>query len=231
MGAHGLRKRFEKGQLSFSVWATSVDKEEDINEFVCIAPGLAIRPNYTIEAVEDMLRLGATLHMRYDSKAHRPALRDLTLRSGFNELKVSDIHKIPIEGIIGTFHPDIYGIEGEECYGPLPDWQDVIGELNFQEMAKKGPDALNLIWTARLYYVASLQRLPPTKTVSNMFGLPLRTASHWVKLMKERIKSDSWPQQIDCPKSYSSLCFCQEQEAVDRFFSVDKKGYDDGVDS
>lgn len=229
MGAHGLRKQLKKSDLSFSIWATSFDDNAD--EFVCIAPQLAIRPNYTVEAVEDMLRLAATLHMKYDSKEHRPILRDCTFRSGYDELKVSDIHKIPIEGIIRTFQPDLYGIDGEECYGPLPEWKEMIRKPNLKKMGAKGPNTLNLVWTARIYYVALLHRLPPTKRVSESFGLPLRTASNWVKLMKDRIQSDSWPQQIDFPKVYTSLCLCPAADAAQRFFDADQKGYNYGLDS
>lgn len=50
----------------------------------------------------------------------------------------------------------------------------------------EGPTSANLAAASEIYTVAQLLRFPPVVKVADMFGLPQRTATHWVKLARER---------------------------------------------
>lgn len=53
-------------------------------------------------------------------------------------------------------------------------------------MAERGPQPETLQWVARLYTLAKIKLVPPAQYVSDAFEVPLRTASHWIKLARER---------------------------------------------
>lgn len=53
-------------------------------------------------------------------------------------------------------------------------------------LASAGPTPETLRAAALVYVVTSLSGGSPTKAVRDTFGLPPRTASHWVKLARER---------------------------------------------
>jgi hypothetical protein len=52
--------------------------------------------------------------------------------------------------------------------------------------AAKGPVPETLDWVARMYLMAKIKLDPPTQFVSKSFGIPHRTASHWIKLARQR---------------------------------------------
>lgn len=53
-------------------------------------------------------------------------------------------------------------------------------------LAAQGPKPETLLWAARIYRIAQIRLDPPTRAVADAFGIPHRTASHWVRLAKER---------------------------------------------
>ncbi|WDF34569.1 hypothetical protein PTW37_06625 [Arthrobacter agilis] len=58
------------------------------------------------------------------------------------------------------------------------------GEM--RRLAELGPRPETLAWVARAYTIARIKLDHPSKHVSKLFEIPPRTASHWVKLARER---------------------------------------------
>ena len=111
---------------------------------------------------------------------------------GPRELKIRDIARLPIEQIIRSYHPPLWSYEitdtGTNIFGPLPDWEhDVLNSVDFPALRRQGPAPDTLKWASRVYSVTQLNKGPATKRLTEVFGIPLRTASHWLTLMKERV--------------------------------------------
>ncbi len=51
---------------------------------------------------------------------------------------------------------------------------------------ERGPDGVTLALVAGAYRAADVARWKPAYRVAELFGVPPRTASHWVKLARER---------------------------------------------
>ncbi|MDX5142614.1 hypothetical protein [Bifidobacterium breve] len=108
------------------------------------------------------------------------------------ELKIRDIARLPIEQIIRSYHPPLWSYEitdsGTNIFGPLPDWEHgVLSSVDFPALREQGPTPDTLKWASQVYSVAQLNKGPATKRLTEIFGIPLRTASHWLTLMKERV--------------------------------------------
>lgn len=185
-----------------AVYALDVDKWNFIvftdlenmeqTTFVSIAPGIAVRAEYCIRAMEDRIgKYDIRLHMGYSEEEQRIVLRNCEIGTT-RELKIRDIARLPIEQIIRSYHPPLWSYEiaeaGVNIFGPLPDWEiDVLSKVNFLTLRKQGPTTDTLKWVSRVYAVAQLNKSPATKKITEVFGVPLRTASHWLTLMRERI--------------------------------------------
>lgn len=61
-----------------------------------------------------------------------------------------------------------------------------IAQSDIKRLRELGPKPETLEWVARVYTAAELILQPPTKTISELFGLPSRTATHWVSLARSR---------------------------------------------
>lgn len=167
--------------------------------FVSIAPGIAVRADYRIRAMEDRIgKYDIRLHMGYSEEEQRIVLRNCEIGTT-RELKIRDIARLPIEQIIRSYRPPLWSYEitdtGTNIFGPLPDWEhDVLSSVDFPTLRKQGPTLRKqgptpdtLKWASRVYSVTQLNKGPATKRLTEVFGIPLRTASHWLTLMKERV--------------------------------------------
>ncbi|MEK0225654.1 hypothetical protein WM016_04740 [Bifidobacterium mongoliense] len=190
---------FEANGMQWSYWTTNIDqrtvgedsKTRDVLDTVLIAEGLATRPFYEIGILESKMRYSATIRLRYDSRLRRATMKSCEFKA--DELKVSDFHKIPVEKALRTFRPALFGYyrskaKGSIVYGPLSTGKELLGKISKLPLKEDGPSDDALKWVGRICAISDLNRLPPTKTVSEVIGIPLRTASHWVKLMRERIQ-------------------------------------------
>lgn len=164
----------------------------DRTAFVSIAPGIAVRADYCIRAMEDRIgKYDIRLHMGYSEEEQRIVLRNCEIGTT-RELKIRDIAHLPIEQIIRSYHPPLWSYEitenGTDIFGPLPSWEDeVLRKVNFPALRKQGPTPDTLKWASRVYSVTQLNKGPATKRLTEVFDIPLRTASHWLTLMKERV--------------------------------------------
>ena len=143
------------------------DRGMNRTSFVSIAPGIAVRADYCIRAMEDHIgKYDIRLHMGYSEEERRIVLRNCEIDTT-RELKIRDIARLPIE---------------------QPDWEhDVLSSVDFHTLRKQGPTPDTLKWASRVYSVTQLNKGPATKRLTEIFGIPLRTASHWLTLMKERV--------------------------------------------
>jgi hypothetical protein len=55
-----------------------------------------------------------------------------------------------------------------------------------RRLADQGPKPETLAWVARIYTVAKIKLDPPSQIVAEFLEVPPRTASHWIKLARER---------------------------------------------
>lgn len=73
--------------------------------FVSIAPGIAVRADYCIRAMEDRIgKYDIRLHMGYSEEEQRIVLRSCEIGTT-RELKIRDIARLPIEQIIRSYRP------------------------------------------------------------------------------------------------------------------------------
>lgn len=164
----------------------------DRTSFVSIAPGIAVRADYCIRAMEDRIgEYDIRLHMGHSAEERRIMLRNCEIGTT-RELKIRDIARLPIEQIIRSYHPPLWSYEitdsGTNIFGPLPDWEHgVLSSVDFPALREQGPTPDTLKWASQVYSVAQLNKGPATKRLTEIFGIPLRTASHWLTLMKERV--------------------------------------------
>lgn len=115
--------------------STNLDRM-DRTSFVSIAPGIAVRADYCIRAMEDRIgKYDIRLHMGYSEEERRIVLRNCEIGTT-RELKIRDIARLPIEQIIRSYHPPLWSYEitdsGTNIFGPLPDWEhDVLSSVDF----------------------------------------------------------------------------------------------------
>lgn len=221
-------KNFTSGSTIYRVWG----EEDSLSGlFTPIAPDLAIHPYDALihvyaSDVNDPLRpyMHVEIGLTYSATENQMIISkcDFTGETWFGGLKVSNMHKLPIERIVKDFPPDLYVIDDGTPCGILGDWDAVLSKVPFSEYREQGPCDNTLKWVARIYYVAQLFRESPAKSVSERFDIPMRTASHWVKLMKERV----WPESImdrnveDLEQNFSSLKMETEEDIAQRFYRV-----------
>lgn len=100
---------------------------------------------------------------------------------------MATINKVPLDVIAHANLPLLHGYVGEEV-SELLNWNRVVESVPFGELREKAGFDETLKWALRIYAVASISGDPPTKTVSETFDVPLRTASYWVKKAKEKFE-------------------------------------------
>ncbi len=85
-------------------------------------PGIAVRSDYCIRAMEDRTgKYDIRLHMGYSEEEQRIVLRNCEIGTT-RELKIRDIARLPIEQIIRAYHPPLWSYEitdgGTNIFGP-----------------------------------------------------------------------------------------------------------------
>ncbi|WP_146244041.1 hypothetical protein [Curtobacterium sp. MCBD17_013] len=63
---------------------------------------------------------------------------------------------------------------------------NVASDEYFGELSKQGPKPDTLASVSRIHRLARIKLEPPTQYVADVFSIPHRTASHWIKLARER---------------------------------------------
>lgn len=210
----------EIGGFDLSVYG----EVEDGAAPVTFAPNLAVIDSYTVHVEDNGKKFAVDIVMGYSLHAHSIVITDCTFRASLSErygdgLKISDMHKVPIESLIRIVQPDLYGYDNECFYGPLPDWNQILESVPFGKLRENGPVEETLMWVSRVYAVARINKRPPTKDVSELFSIPLRTASHWVKLMRERIDLDGMD-MFTSLKFDKKYVFCDENKAGRMFLQA-----------
>ena len=224
-GTEENRGSFDASGMHWDFWTTTIDQRAvtekspflDIREAALIADGLVTRPFYEIKLVEKFMRYSATIRLQYNAKLKRVTMNSCEFRSG--DLKVSDFHKIPIEKTIQAFNPNLFGYyisgrQGTVVYGPLSQGSQLLDTISNLGIRTAGPSSESLSWVNRVCAIAEMNRLPPTKNVSEVIGLPLRTASYWVKLMRERVKPLLKPGAVIKPDHELYLPFERDADSV-----------------
>ncbi|MEE8702924.1 hypothetical protein [Bifidobacterium crudilactis] len=199
LGSNKNRGEIDANGMHWNFWTQYIDQRTTsgadvlsaVLSGVAIADGLATRPYYEITVVESLMRYSATIRLQYDGKLEHIVMRSCEFNAA--DLKVSDFHKIPIEKTLKAFEPVLFGYfvddEGTiSIFGPLSSGQRLLDKIDGAALREAGPVTDSLKWVDRICAIAEINRMPPTKKVSEIIGLPQRTASHWVKLMRERIK-------------------------------------------
>mgnify|MGYP000461855403 FL=1 len=100
----------------------------DRTSFVSIAPGIAVRADYCIRAMEDRIgEYDIRLHMGHSAEERRIVLRNCEIGTT-RELKIRDIARLPIEQIIRSYHPR-YGPTRSRTAGPISSARCRIGNM------------------------------------------------------------------------------------------------------
>lgn len=210
----------EIGGFDLSVYG----EVEDGAAPVTFAPNLAVIDSYTVHVEDNGKKFAVDIVMGYSLEAHQIVMTDCLFHASMYEryghgLKVSELHKIPLESIIKIVQPDLYGYDDEHFYGPLPEWNRILESVPFDKLREYGPVTDTLLWVSRVYSVARINKRPPAKEVSELFSIPLRTASHWVKLMRERIDLDGLD-MFTSLKFDKKYVLCDENEAGRMFLQA-----------
>lgn len=104
------------------------------------------------------------------------------------------LRTIRVQDVIGTstdFSPffTFRNIEDGKGYADEFNYNDSSFKIDGQypeEIAAKGPIPDVLLYVARAYLALSALRSKPHKFIESVFEIPPRTASHWIKLSRER---------------------------------------------
>lgn len=223
MGVFGHGSKVTVGDKTFDVWGWYGD---DVPcDLIPIAPNIAIQPNYHITAADSREIEKVDISMCYTKTTQQVVIKSCTFTGSTilaDGLKVRDINKFPIESIIREFTPDVYGYDTDQYFGPLLPWNEVIANVPLKKMGEKGPTQEVLRWVARVYYMQHINRIPPTKTIAEVFGIPQRTASHWVKLMRERVRKPYFDilHVENMAPSTINILICAPDDATKMFYNV-----------
>lgn len=175
-----------------AVYRESEDGEADNDGLLLLAVAPNLLAPYVVETscvipewglrVEAALQLNAIAGPRYDVWRY-------SFVSYLDEpVSVATVNKVPFDTVVHANLPLLLGYSGKEVSWLL-NWNHVVESVPFRELREKmGFDEV-LKWALRIYAVASISGDPPTKTVSETFGVPLRTASYWVKKAKAKYES------------------------------------------
>lgn len=136
-----------------------------------------------------------------DERASQVGL-DIGWNAGAYSYEILDLHVIAssgVEAVTGTLLRALpIQLLLRRCVNRALYWQDEIGRFQsinsliqaepelLSDLAANGPKPETLEWVARMYMLGKIKLDPPTKWVAESFGIPHRTASHWVKLARER---------------------------------------------
>ena len=166
--------------------------------YVSIAPGLAVSSDFSVS--RRLSEDGVTLSLRWswNDRLRRVVLRQCNIDDPLG-VRIRDISRLPIDQMVKSYEPELFsyaaGEAGTELFGPLPRWNEVLQSVDFQELRSSGPSKQTLTWVARMHAVSLLFGLRPrNKLICDSFGIPARTASHWLTLARLRV--EAWESKL-----------------------------------
>lgn len=106
-------------------------------------------------------------------------------REGQPPIRTEALRQVPValalRMALRSFKGLISDGEGNDYFAILASQREEL-----QARRSDGPTAENLAKASEIYRMSRLVHQPPLVAVQDTFGLPNRTASHWIKLARER---------------------------------------------
>lgn len=165
---------------------------------VNIGDGMVIMRRFeaTVEQ-DDVLNWGtersssARVSVEWNAAGFTYEIRSLTVMApaGAEPVTGTTLRAIPVQWILKMCINRALYMQSEEKRGAklvsLHN-QTVQDEGQLLRLGKMGPQPETLEWVSRIYTLAKIKLDPPAQYVAEVFEVPLRTASHWIKLARER---------------------------------------------
>jgi hypothetical protein len=132
------------------------------------------------------------VHVVYDDDSKRYLAESLTARRAGSpgEITATELRKIRVEELMRAAIPSTLMFEYEEDeFGGHSGVKNVMGLVPsyvLEEIHKTGLSDNSLMWASRIYSISRAFRLPPTKSVSEILEIPIRTASNWIARAKSQ---------------------------------------------
>lgn len=105
--------------------------------------------------------------------------------TSFEPVTIETLREMPVARFLGWACRTVPGVivdaEGRDMFA-----MDYYSKDQRAEAKDRGPVPETLDMVARLYRAAGVVRWKPAAHVAMMFDIPQRTATHWVKLARER---------------------------------------------
>ena len=159
--------------------------------YASIAPGLAVSSAFSASVRMPDGGTTVSLGWKWSDRSGRVVLRHVAVEDP-DGVRIRDIQRLPIDKAIRSHEPELFaytaGETGLELYGPLPRWSEVLGSVDFEELRSSGPSPATLAWVARMNAVGLLRHGPRNRLICDSFGIPVRTASHWLTLSRHRVE-------------------------------------------
>ena len=220
----------------FGVYAEnkSGDADNGGNPLIPIAPNLLAPYQAKISCILSSTKKNADpgmnieISLRLNPSVPRYDVWKYTLTSYLGEpVSMAAINRVPLDIIMHANMPFLYSADSTgKAFGPI-NWSQICREIQFASLRENHTTAEVLAWAYRIYAVASLKGGPPTKTVAETFGVPLRTASYWVKKAKTAFANQSPKHNMSIPPSSKAFDFRLEypeiNEATQRFLDLTSK--------
>lgn len=162
----------------------SVDTRSPIEHtrFTAVAAFVAYIPP---EVLNTPLTVEFSADFRYQHQDWEIMTLGIVRQKGEPLIKTEMLRQIPVENALRAALKAVPGLVTDATGRDFRElWQDMKPEL--ETARSDGPTATNLAMVAELYRVARVLHEPPLTMIESSFGLPNRTASHWVKLARER---------------------------------------------
>lgn len=130
------------------------------------------------------------VHVVFDDETKRYLAQSITAdKSGFSgEITATELRKIRVEELLRAAIPSTLIFEYEEGvfggHSGVKNLKELVPSYALEEIHKTGLSIDSLMWASRIYSISRSLRLPPTKSVSEILEIPLRTASNWIARAK-----------------------------------------------
>ncbi|MDJ0323385.1 hypothetical protein QMG61_06365 [Cryobacterium sp. PH31-AA6] len=158
------------------------------SNLVDIGGGLVILKEFTVEFdAEDIdTDTEASMKVYWDSEHFTYEIAELKLtRAGDQQLNGSLLRALPIQAMLraAISRAIQFKVPAESGFELR---HIAISDAEAKRLSKQGPKPETLDWVARIYKTARIKLMPPTQYVGSFFEIPHRTASHWIKLARDR---------------------------------------------
>ena len=184
-----------KGTAFFTNTRVAVYRESDIAEWwnnsgdmaYAIAPNL-LAPNSVVTGCSIPqwgIDVSVELNLNIRTTPKYDVLKCVFSGAGFEPVPMATLNKVPMDVVVHANLPLLHAYVDDHVSGLL-NWRQVMETVPFKELRETAGFDEVLKWALRVYAVASISGDPPTKTVAETFGVPLRTASYWVKKAKAK---------------------------------------------